>query len=226
MRRCALFFAALMFAGVCAQAQRKPAAFPAPTPTPTNDPALRRGSGNFGIYQRLDGTWHPVQIESWQNDRVYMSDAGSTFKAYSPTELQRFVILQDTVVAVHEVAVKKRRFLLRRRPQLVPAAFGRQLYRGGGFQLVSYDPIRPASLTSALSSHLLLRHGAQGWQVLPTNKRAFNQLMLVFVGNAPELAAGLRANRYRPRRDAAHLLEGYADWQTRQFLHSTTSPAR
>lgn len=211
----------LVLIGEATQAQRKPAAFPPPTPAPTEDPALHRGSGNPGSYQGLDGTWHAVQIESWQNDRVYLSDAGSTFKAYSPSELKRFVALGDTVVAVHEVAVRKRRFPRRSRPQLVPAAFGRQLYRGGGFLLVDYDPVRPASLTSALSSHLLLRHDQQAYQVLPTNKVKFNRLMLTLLGNDPELAPGLQANQYHLRRDAAQLLERYADWQIRQFLQST-----
>lgn len=202
------------------QAQRKPAAFPPPTAAPTEDPTLRRGAGHPGSYQALDGQWHAVLIDGWQNDRVHMSDAGNYYKAYSPTELKRFVVSGDTVVAVHDAAVPRRRFLRRARPQLVPAVFGRQLYRGGGFQLVAYDPARPASLTSALSSYLLLRRGQQAWQVLPTTTSKFNQLMLTLLGDDPELAPGLQANQYHLRRDAAQLLERYADWQTRQRLQS------
>ncbi|HEX8428543.1 hypothetical protein [Hymenobacter sp.] len=209
-----------------AQAQRRPVAFPAPTPAPIEDAALRRGAGHSGSYQGLDGIWHAVQIEDWQNDRVYMSDAGSTYKAYSPTELRRFVVMGDTVVAVHDFVVPIRRSLFKHRPRLVPVAFARQLYRGGSFQLLDYDPPRPATLVSALSSRLLLRRGQEAWQVLPTNTAKFNQLMLTLLSNNLELAAGLRANQYRLRRDAAQLLERYTDWQTRQFLESTARPTR
>lgn len=209
-----------------AQAQRKPAAFPAPTPAPTEDPALHRGAGYAGRYQGNDGAWHSVQIESWENDRVYLSDAGSTFKAYFPTELKRFVTMGDTVVAAHDLIVTTRRFPFSRRRGLLPAAFGRQLYRGGGFQLLNYDPQRPATLLTALSNRLLLRQGHDAWQMLPTNTVKFNQLMLKLLGDNPELAAGLRANQYRPRRDAAELLERYGYWQIQQSLKSTAQPAR
>ncbi|MBC8082289.1 MAG: DUF4861 family protein [Hymenobacter sp.] len=170
----------------------------------------------------------PERIDdyTWENDRVYLSDAGDTFKAYFPSELKRFVALGDTVVAARDVVVATRRFpFTRRRPRLIPAAFGRQLFRGGGFQLLSYDPARPATLTSALSSRLLLRRGQEAWQVLPANPAKFNRLMLALLGSDPALAAGLRAGQYRPRRDAARLLEQYADWQTRQFLQSVARPA-
>ena len=209
-----------------AQAQRKPAVFPAPTPAPTEDAALHRGTGHAGQYQGNDGAWHSVQIESWENDRVYLSDAGSTFKAYFPTELKRFVTMGDTVVAARDLIVTTRRFPFKRHRGLLPAAFGRQLYRGGGFQLLNYDPQRPATVLTALSSRLLLRQGQERWQVLPTKTAKFNQLMLKLLGDNPELAAGLRANQYRPRRDAAELLERYAYWQIQQALKSAVQPTR
>lgn len=227
-----LLHSALVVASLClstapaALAQQRPAAFPAPTPAPTDDPTRHRGSGQAGSYQGLDGVWHQVQIGGWENDRVYMSDAGHTYQAYGPTELKRFVMLGDTMVAAREVAVPRRRFLRKPRPQLVPALFGRQLYRGGGFQLLDYDPARPATLTTALSSRRLLRRGAEAWQVLPTNTVKFNQLMLVLLGSDPELASGLQTGQYRPRRDAAALLERYADRQTRLSLKSAAQPAR
>ncbi|MDF7809975.1 hypothetical protein [Hymenobacter sp. YC55] len=130
----------------------------------------------------------------------------------------------DTVVAARDLIVPTRHFPFSRRRGLLPAAFGRQVYRGGGFQLINYDPQRPATLLTALSSRLLLRRGQEAWQVLPTNTVKFNQFMLVLLGNNPELATGLRASQYHPRRDAAQLLERYADWQTRQFLQSITQP--
>lgn len=216
----------LVLAPIFTQAQRKPAAFPAPTPAPTEDPALHRGSGHAGRYQGNDGAWHSVQIETWENDRVYLSDAGNTFKVYFPTELRRFVTMGDTVVAARDLIVTTRRFPFRRHRALLPAAFGRQLYRGGGFQLLNYDPQRPATLLTALSSRLLLRQGQESWQVLPTKTAKFNQLMLKLLGDNPELAAGLRAKQYRPRRDAAELLERYVYWKIQQSLQSTAQPAR
>lgn len=227
-----LLHSALVVAGLYlgsasgARAQQRPAAFPAPTPTPTEDPTRRRGAGHAGSYQGLDGVWHQVQIEGWENDRVYMSDAGNTYQAYGPAELKRFVVLGDTIAAARDVAVPRRRFLRRPRTELLPALFGRQLYRGGGFQLLDYDSSRPATLTSALSSRLLLRRGTEAWQVLPTNTAKFNQRMLVLLGSDPELAAGLQTGQYRPRRDAAELLERYADRRTRQFLKSAVQPVR
>ncbi|UOG75740.1 hypothetical protein MTX78_03890 [Hymenobacter tibetensis] len=208
------------------QAQRKPAAFPAPTPAPTEDPTLRRGAGHAGIYQGNDGAWHTVQIENWENDRVYLSDAGRIYKAYLPTELRRFATMGDTVVAARDLVVVKRRFPFVRRRVLLPAVFGLQLYRGGGFQLLSYDSQRPATLLSALSSQLLLRHGQDEWQILPTNTAKFNQLMLKLLGDNPDLVAGLRAKQYHPRRDAAQLLERYSNWRINQYLQFTSQPAR
>ncbi|UOQ67014.1 hypothetical protein [Hymenobacter volaticus] len=221
-----LLFLFIVTLTAAAQAQRKPAAFPATTPALTEDPALHRGSGHAGRYQSNDGAWHSVQIESWENDRVYLSDAGSTFKAYFPTELRRFVTMGDTVVAARDLVVVTRHFPFRRRRGLLPAAFGRQLYRDGGFQLLTYDPQRPATLLTALSSRLLLRQGQGGWQMLPTKTAKFNQLMLKLLGDNPELAAGLRAKQYRPRRDATELLERYVYWKIQQSLQSTAQPAR
>ena len=212
---------------LAAQAQRRPAAFPAPTLSPVEDPTLRRAdTGSSGSYQGLDGTWHAVQIDGWENDRVYLSDAGRAFKAYSPTDLKRFVLLGDTIAAVHDAAVRSRRFLRKKRLELVPAAFARQLYRGGGFQLVDYDSSLPSTLGSRLSSRLLLRRGREAWQVVPMNTVKFNQLMLTLLGDNPELAAGLRAGQYQPRRDAAQLLERYADWKVRQSLQSAAQSTR
>lgn len=212
-----LWLAAASFA----LAQRQPAAFPAPTPAPTEGPALRQGTGHTGSYQGLDGGWHTVLVEGWENDRVYLSDAGSMYKAYGPTELKRIVVLGDPIAAAHEVMVQRRRFLRLPRPVLVPAAVERQMYRGGGFQLLQYDhPTRPATLASTLSSKLLLRRGNEAWQVLPSNTAKFNQRMLVLLGSDPELIAGLQTGQYRPRREAAELLERDADRQTRQFLKS------
>jgi hypothetical protein len=216
--------AGLCLIGASASLAQRRAGFPAPTPAPTEDPTLRRGPGHPGSYQGLDGRWHAVQIEGWENDRVYLSDAGVAYQAFAPTELRRFVVLGDTIAAASTVAVPRRRFLRRPRTVLHPAVFGRQLYRGGGFQLLDYDPIRPASFSSGLSSYLLLRRGNEAWQVLPTNTRKFNQLMLVLLGSDPELASGLQAGQYRPRRDAAELLERYADRQTRQILKSAALP--
>ncbi|MBD2715875.1 hypothetical protein KBK19_12590 [Microvirga sp. STR05] len=209
-----------------AQAQRRAAAFPAPVPAPAADPMLRRGAGHAGSYQALDGQWYTVQIDGWENDRVYLRDEGGVFAAYSPTDLKRFVYLGDTVVAADAVAMPRRRFLRRPQPRLVPAAFARQLYRGGGFQLLSYDPARPATLTTALSSSMLLRSGNEPWQVLPTNTVKFNQLMLTLLGTDPELVPGLQAGQYHLRRDAAQLLERYADWQTHRFLQSAAQSGR
>lgn len=210
------------------QAQRRPAAFPPPTPAPAEDPTQpRRGSGYAGQYQRLDGQWQSAQIQTWENDRVYLSETNATFRAYGPTELLQFVYLRDTVVALRDAAVPRRRLLRRPQPSLLPAAFGRQLYHGAGFQLLTYDPIRPATLTSALSSRLLLRTGNSGWQVVPTKTTRFNQFMLALLGACPTLAPGLHAGQYHARRDAVALLQRYAEWQTRQQLPAAaTLPTR
>jgi hypothetical protein len=217
----------LLLTSLAAQAQRRPAAFPAPMPSPVEDPTLRRTDvGSTGRYQGLDGSWHAVQIGNWENDRVYLSDAGSTFKTYSPTDLKRFVLSGDTIAAVHDVVVKSRRFPRKKRPELVPAASAQQLYRGGGFQLVDYDSSQPSTVSSRLSSCLRWRRGRAAWQVVPMNTVKFNQLMLTLLGDNPELAAGLRAGQYRPRRDVARLLERYADWKTHQFLQSIALPTR
>lgn len=217
----------LVLTSFTTSAQRRSAAFPAPTPRPVEDLTIRRaGTGSSGTYQGLDGAWHAVQIDGWENDRVYLSDAGRTFNAYLPTDLKRFVLFGDTIAAVYDVAVKTRRFVLKGRPRLVPAAFGRQLYRGGSFQLVDYDSSLPSMLSSRLSSRLLLRRGQEAWQVVPMNTANFNQLMLTLLGDNPELAAGLRAGQYQPRRDAAQLLERYADWKVRQSLQSAAQSTR
>lgn len=44
--------------------------------------------------------------------------------------------------------------------------------------------------------------------------------------SAPAEDSGLHANQYRARRDAAQLLQRYADWQVSQSLQSAAQPVR
>ena len=203
-----------------AGAQSRPANFPVPTPAPVLSRVLH--SGTPGTYQDLAGNWHEARIAEWENYRVYISEADGLSRVYSPSELKRFVFVRyaDTVVTAFDVAVPRRRFLRRPKPTLRPALFARQLYHGGGFQLLDYDPVRQSDLLSRLNSSLLLRRTGQPWQLVPTGQTDFNQFMLAQVGDCPALAPGLRAGEYHARRDVVALLERYADWQLRRQLQT------
>ncbi|MCC2547747.1 hypothetical protein LJY25_14945 [Hymenobacter sp. BT175] len=207
-----------------APAQRQgPAGFPPPTPAPTEDPALHRGSrGLSGSFQSTDNTWHPGQIQGWTRDRVYLTDAGArTYRAYFPAQVKRFVVAPgDTFNVVRDVVVTSGTMFRRR--QIVPEAFAQQLFRGAGYTLLSYQRNDgPDNLLSWTTRRLLLRQPDGTVLVLPANGRKCRQLLLTLLRDDAALAGTPPTSRFRPWRDARQLLAAYTDRKINLALRPT-----
>jgi len=184
----------------------------------TRDPTLRYEPGHHpGSFRGLDGQWRPVQVAGWLPDRVYLNESGEYYRAFSPQDMTAFVTpAGDTVVTVAGMAPGKLGSL--------PVAFGRQLFRGGGMQLVDVTDETRSLLDLLLMPHkLVVRKDGAGWLVVPRQKTAFRQLMLVLLADDPARVAELRAGR-AGRRQLPRLLAEYADFRTTQFLQTAARP--
>ncbi|MCB2379911.1 hypothetical protein LGH70_20110 [Hymenobacter sp. BT635] len=218
-----LLAAGLLVAGhfVGVAQQRPHAAFIPPTsyPEQTRNPTLRyEPGGRPGTFRGLDGQWHPVQIAGWLPDRVYLNESGNHYRAFSPEEMTAFVLGSDTMVTVAGVAPGK----LGHRHRLT--AFGRQLFRGGGMQLVDVTDETTSLLTLLVTPHkLFIRKNAGGWELLPKDRFALQQLLLAMLADDPTLVAELRARRVGRWR-VPQLLARYADFRTTQFLQTAAQP--
>ncbi|SHJ13791.1 hypothetical protein SAMN02745146_2404 [Hymenobacter daecheongensis DSM 21074] len=184
----------------------------------TRDPTLRYEPGSHpGTFRGLDGQWHPVQIAGWLTDRVYMNETGDYYRAFSPEDMTAFVdSYADTVVTVAGLPPGKLgRF---------SAVFGRQKFRGAGMQLVDVTDEARSLLDLLIMPHrLVIRKDAAGWLLVPRQKAAFRQLMLVLLADDPALVAELRAGR-TGRRHLPRLLAQYADTRTTRFLQTAAQP--
>ncbi|TGE14339.1 hypothetical protein [Hymenobacter elongatus] len=217
-----LVYSALLLGGsVVGQAQRRPhAAFipPGTYDERTRNPTLRyEPGGRPGTFRGLDGAWHPVQIAGWLPDRVYLNDSGNYYRAFSPEDMTAFVLSNsDTIVTVAGVAPGK---LGNQR-----TAFGQQLFRGAGVQLVDVtDPVT-SLLSVFLKPHkLFIRQNADGWILVPKQKAVLQQLLLKMLADDPTLVAELRAKRVG-RWQLPRLLTRYADFRTTQFLQTASRP--
>ncbi|TGE25782.1 hypothetical protein E5K00_11505 [Hymenobacter aquaticus] len=212
----------LVVAGpVVGLAQRRPhAAFipPASYPEHTRNPTLRyEPGGKPGTFRGLDGQWHPVQIAGWLPDRVYLNESGNYYRAFSPEEMTAFVLSgTDTVVTLAGVAPGKLGHL--------PTAFGQQLFRGGGLQLVDVtDPVTSLFSVFIKPHKLFIRQNADGWVLLPKERAPLQQLLLALLADDPALVAQLRAKRVG-RWQVPRLLAQYADFRTTQFLQTAAQP--
>ncbi|GAA3939571.1 hypothetical protein GCM10022406_24620 [Hymenobacter algoricola] len=185
----------------------------------TRNPTLRYEPGDHpGSYRGLDGIWHPVQIADWLVDRVYMNDSGNYYQAFSPEDMTAFVQrgFNDTIVTVKGLAPGK----LGR----YPTAFGRQLFRGAGMQLVDIQLESRSLLELLVLPHqLFIRKNSEGWLLVPRQKAAFRQLMLVLLADDPAIVARLQ-NGHVGRRHLPRLLTEYADFRTTQFLQTASQP--
>ncbi|RYU81561.1 hypothetical protein [Hymenobacter persicinus] len=184
----------------------------------TRDPTLRYEPGSHpGSFRGLDGQWHSVQIADWLIDRVYMNETGVYYRAFSPEDMTAFVDkYADTVITVTGLPPGKLgRFA---------AVFGRQKFRAAGMQLVDVTE-QPTSLIGILFTphKLVVRKNADGWLVVPRQKKAFQQLMLVLLADDPAAVAELRTGRVgRPR--LLPLLARYAEARTTYFLQTAARP--
>ncbi|UOQ74219.1 hypothetical protein [Hymenobacter cellulosilyticus] len=201
--------------------QRRPhAAFIPPTSYDerTRNPTLRyEPGGRPGTFRGLDGAWHPVQIADWLPDRVYLNESGNYYRAYSPEEMTAFVLSDsDTVITVAGVAPGKLGVL--------PVAFGRQMFRGAGMQLVDVSEPVTSLISVFMRPHkLLLRKNAGDWVLLPKQKAILQPLLLVMLADAPPLVAQVQAKRVG-RWQVERLLRQYADFRTTQFLQTAAQP--
>ncbi|WP_157807213.1 hypothetical protein [Hymenobacter chitinivorans] len=202
-------------------AQRRPhAAFIPPTSYDehTRDPTLRyEPGGQSGSFRGLDGAWHPVQIADWLPDRVYLNESGNYYRAYSPEEMTAFVLSNsDTVITVAGMAPGKLGQL--------STAFGRQLFRGAGMQLVDVtDPVTSLLSVFMRPHKLLLRKNAGDWILLPKQKSVLQPLLLTLLADDPALVTRLQAKRVG-RWQVHRLLLEYADFRTTQFLQTAAQP--
>ncbi|UOQ54957.1 hypothetical protein [Hymenobacter cellulosivorans] len=202
-------------------AQRRPhAAFIPPTSYDerTRNPTLRyEPGGRPGSFRGLDGAWHPVQIADWLPDRVYLNESGNYYRAYSPEEMTAFVLSNsDTVITVAGVAPGKLGQL--------HTAFGQQLFRGAGMQLVDVtDPVTSLISVFIRPHKLLLRKNAGDWILLPKQKAVLQPLLLTLLADDPALVARLQAKRVG-RWQVQRLLTEYADFRTTQFLQTAAQP--
>jgi len=184
----------------------------------TRDPTLRYEPGSHpGTFRGLDGSWHPAQIAGWLPDRVYLNASGDYYHAFSPTDMTAFVTQYgDTVVTVAGMAPGKLgRF---------PSVFGRQLFRGAGMQLADVTGETRSLLDLLITPHkLVIRKNADGWLLVPRQKKAFRELMLVLLADDPTLVAELRAG-HGGRAQLPRMLTRYADFRTTQFLQTAARP--
>jgi hypothetical protein len=203
------------------QAQRRPhAAFipPGSYDEHTRNPTLRyEPGGRPGTFRGLDGLWHPVQIAGWLPDRVYLNESGNYYRAFSPEEMTAFVLSNaDTIVTIAGVAPGKLGHQL--------TAFGQQLFRGGGMQLVDVtDPVTSLVSVFIKPHKLFIRQKAGDWILLPKQKAALQPLLLTLLADDPALVAELRAKRVG-RWQVPRLLARYADFRTTQFLQTAAQP--
>ncbi|TGE23400.1 hypothetical protein [Hymenobacter metallicola] len=199
--------------------QRPPVVFtpPGSYPENTRNPTLRyEPGGRVGTFRGLDGAWHRVQIAGWLPDRVYLNESGNYYRAFSPEEMTAFVRGTDTVVTVANIAPGKLGQLR--------TAFGRQLFRGAGLQLVDVTNETSSILDLLLMPHkLLIRKNADSWELVPKQKRALQQLLLAMLSDDPALAAQLRTQRIG-RRHLLAILTQYADHRTTHFLQTAAQP--
>ncbi|GAA4004158.1 hypothetical protein GCM10022408_14820 [Hymenobacter fastidiosus] len=213
-----LLAAFLLVAGPCVG--QGPAAFVPPTSYDKNtrDPTLRyEPGGRPASFRGLDGAWHPVQIADWLTDRVYLNETGDYYRAFSPEDMTAFVDkYADTIVTVTGLAPGKLgRF---------SAVFGRQKFRGAGMQLVDVTDEARSILDLIIMPHrLVIRKNADGWLLVPRQKVAFQQLMLVLLADDPTAVAELQTGRVG-RGQLPRLLTRYADFRTTQFLQTAARP--
>lgn len=159
--------------------------------------------GNPGRYQLPDGTWHETLVYEIKPDRVYLGEAGKGVStAVFPEQITRFAVNGEVYGAVSG-------FRLKPGGRMVQPAFARQLFNAGGYTLLAYGEAEESFWIRLFGQRLLLRIGTEPIIVLPVRKKPFNRLMLTIVGDNPDLARQLRANKFQAWPDAANILTAY-----------------